>query len=72
MDPALFVPAKPNGERTTDQLAPALAVCRDCPVRPDCLTHALDAGEQGAVWGGEYLTSDRARQLRAERQGSTA
>lgn len=30
----------------------ALAVCEDCPVREQCLQHALDRGETVGVWGG--------------------
>lgn len=30
----------------------AKAVCRGCPVRFECLTAALDNGEQFGVWGG--------------------
>ena len=30
----------------------AKAVCRSCPVRSDCLDHALQAGERYGIWGG--------------------
>jgi WhiB family redox-sensing transcriptional regulator len=31
-------------------------VCESCPVRAECLDHAVSAGERYGVWGG--LTSD--------------
>ncbi len=56
INPDLFFPAR--GEDTTA----AKAVCRGCPVRLDCLRHALNNGEHFGVWGG---TSERERrQLR--------
>ena len=27
-------------------------VCQDCPVRVECLTHAIDTGEREGIWGG--------------------
>jgi WhiB family transcriptional regulator, redox-sensing transcriptional regulator len=48
-----------SGERKRDRKARELrakAVCEDCPVRAECLDHALGAGERYGVWGG--LTSD--------------
>jgi WhiB family redox-sensing transcriptional regulator len=72
MDPALFVPVRSTRPRTTHDLTPALAVCHRCPVIRECLAHALLAKEHGAVWGGEYLSDGRVRQLRAQRRGLTA
>jgi WhiB family redox-sensing transcriptional regulator len=34
----------------------AKTVCELCPVRADCLDHAIRVGERYGVWGG--LTSD--------------
>lgn len=51
-DPELFFPGRGNS------LAPAKAVCRECPVRPECLEYALANGERQGVWGG---TSERER-----------
>lgn len=48
MDPDLFHPHG-NNERAK---ARAVAVCAGCPARPDCLTHAIDNGEQDGIWGG--------------------
>jgi WhiB family redox-sensing transcriptional regulator len=38
--------------------AAAKRVCRSCPVRPQCATHALTVGEEYGVWGG-FSENDR-------------
>jgi len=49
----------------------ARAVCRDCPVRVECLTHALDLQDAGAwtvigIWGGTTVKErTRLRRSRA-------
>ena len=48
-----------SGERKGDRRARELrakAVCESCPVRAECLEHAVVTGERHGVWGG--LTSD--------------
>ena len=48
-----------GGERKRDRKARELrakAVCESCPVRAECLDHAVSSGERYGVWGG--LTSD--------------
>jgi WhiB family redox-sensing transcriptional regulator len=40
--------------------ASAKRLCHSCPVRAQCATHALDAGEEYGVWGG-FTESERAR-----------
>jgi len=37
----------------------ALAVCAECPVRVECLRHAVEHDELYGIWGG---TTQRARQ----------
>lgn len=32
--------------------APARAICAACPVRPQCLDHAITNDEQAGMWGG--------------------
>jgi WhiB family transcriptional regulator, redox-sensing transcriptional regulator len=49
VDPDLFFAESPaDVER-------AKALCIDCPVRPACLTGALDRREPWGVWGGELV-----------------
>ena len=52
-------------ERKHERLARerrATAVCASCPVRLDCLEHAVAADERYGIWGG--LTQDERQQLR--------
>jgi WhiB family redox-sensing transcriptional regulator len=54
-DPDLFFPT------TAEQSDQALAICASCPVRPECLEYALEAGERFGIWGG--TTEKRRRKL---------
>ena len=42
----------------------AKAVCRQCPVRPECLDHALANDERFGVWGG--LSWPQRRELKRQ------
>jgi WhiB family redox-sensing transcriptional regulator len=46
----------------------ALEVCRRCPVRDDCLDHALDTGEIYGVWGGTSETARGKLRVRMRRE----
>ena len=46
-DPDLFFP-----ERTDGPPIAALAYCKECPVREECLTSALEGASTTGVWGG--------------------
>ena len=51
---ALFVPPA-NAERRDERDARerrAKSICRECPVRTQCLDHALHVGEMHGIWGG--------------------
>jgi WhiB family transcriptional regulator, redox-sensing transcriptional regulator len=62
-DPELFLPAR---GRPHDE---AMRYCTRCPVRCECLQHALETGQRAVgVWGG---TTGRQRLL-ARRRGLTA
>ena len=52
-------------ERKHERLARerrAKAVCASCPVRVECLEHAIAVDERYGIWGG--LTQDERRLLR--------
>lgn len=54
-DTELFFPLAEDGAEATA----ALFVCGTCPVRSQCLSYALEAGEVG-IWGGTTETDRRA------------
>lgn len=60
-DPELFDPLPGSRDE-----ARALAVCARCPVRSECLTDALLAGDDHTIRGG--LTADARRALRRLRR----
>ena len=41
-----------RGQTSREQYEQARAVCRLCPVRDECLDHALAHGEAFGMWGG--------------------
>ncbi len=71
-DPELFFPApRPAGRgrkvrQAIKQIAirtsKAKAICAACPVRHDCLAHAVVNGERDGIWGG--LTEEERPQKR--------
>ena len=62
-DPELWFPSR--GDSTTQQKA----ICAGCPVRAQCLEHAIVNVESFGIWGG---TSERERRrIRAARRTKT-
>lgn len=53
-DPELWFPDKGGSPRQAKQ------VCADCPVRWECLAHALSHNERWGVWGG-FTVEERER-----------
>lgn len=49
--PELFFPV---GRSRDAQMQTALAkrICADCPVKTECLRHAVEYDEQDGIWGG--------------------
>lgn len=67
-DPGLFF--APGEDYTapaaTAQLVAARAVCRSCPVHTECLTWAVEVGEDHGLWAGTTPAERRAiRRARA-------
>src|SRR2546423_4068502 len=60
-DPELFFPVGNSGPALA-QIAEAKSVCRRCPVTTECLTWALDSGQDAGVWGG--MSEDERRALK--------
>lgn len=58
-DPDLFFP-EPGREDNPERTAEALKVCRDCPVRAECLRWALETEQRWGVLGGR-TASQRTR-----------
>ncbi len=50
-DPELYFAESPSDVEL------AKALCRDCPVRVECLAGALERREPWGVWGGELFLS---------------
>jgi WhiB family redox-sensing transcriptional regulator len=63
-DPAWW---HPDGTDNQTRAAKAVAICRRCPVRQDCLEHALANDEWLGVWGGTQ-PSERHRIAARRRQ----
>ena len=62
-DPELFFPIGTAGPAAV-QVEEAKVVCRRCPVVTDCLTWALETGQDAGVWG---ATSEDERRALARR-----
>jgi WhiB family redox-sensing transcriptional regulator len=59
-DPELFFPIGTAGPAAV-QVEEAKVVCRRCPVTSDCLTWAIESGQDAGVWGG--TSEDERRRL---------
>src|SRR6185312_6942277 len=57
----LFFPVGNSGPALA-QIADAKLVCNRCPVTTECLTWALDSGQDAGVWGG--MSEDERRALK--------
>lgn len=63
-DPELFFPIGDAGP-AVDQIERAKAICRTCPVMQECLSWALESGQDFGVWGG--MSEAERLQLRRRR-----
>ncbi|MEU6215872.1 MULTISPECIES: WhiB family transcriptional regulator [unclassified Streptomyces] len=60
-----FHPAGERGEDRAERDQEAKEVCALCPVRAECLRHALSVQEPYGVWGGLSEEERRERSVRA-------
>jgi WhiB family transcriptional regulator, redox-sensing transcriptional regulator len=51
-DPGFLAERTNSGRKNADQEARAKEICSTCPVKMNCLTHALKVPERGGIWGG--------------------
>lgn len=58
-----FHPVGERGPESEERDAAAKEVCARCPVRRECLRHALEVQEPFGIWGG--LTEQERRRLHA-------
>lgn len=58
LDPELFFPVETAGG------AEAVQVCASCPVRTECLAHAVATDARHGVWGGVREAERQAARLR--------
>jgi WhiB family redox-sensing transcriptional regulator len=68
-DPELFFPIGTSGPALL-QVEDAKAVCRHCSVVDDCLSWAIESGQESGVWGG--LSEEERRALTTRTLGSRA
>jgi WhiB family redox-sensing transcriptional regulator len=68
-DPELFFPIGTSGPALL-QVEDAKAVCRHCGVADDCLSWAIESGQESGVWGG--LSEEERRALTTRRLDARA
>lgn len=61
-----FFPDRLEGHQVAAVIEPALSICRDCPVRAECLEFALTHDERYGIWGGT-LPSQRRQMQKGKR-----
>jgi WhiB family redox-sensing transcriptional regulator len=66
----LFFPVGQSADAII-QTSQAKAVCARCPVQTECLTFALDTGQNDGVWGGLAEDERRLLKRRMARKGKT-
>lgn len=66
-DPDLFFPVGKTGPQVLRQIEEAMAVCRRCDVREECLAWAITSGQEHGVWGGTNEDERRSIRRRASR-----
>ena len=67
-DPELFFPLGDTGPALM-QIEDAKSVCRACDVTTDCLSWALESGQEAGIWGGMSEAERRQLRRRSARTG---
>ena len=67
-DPELFFPLGDTGPALM-QIEDAKSVCRACDVTTDCLSWALESGQEPGIWGGMSEAERRQLRRRSARTG---
>lgn len=67
-DPELFFPLGDSGPALL-QIDDAKAVCRTCTVVSECLSWAMESGQDSGIWGGMSEAERRALRRRSARPG---
>lgn len=67
-DPELFFPLGDTGPALM-QIEEAKAVCRSCIVVSECLTWAVESGQDSGIWGGMSEMERRSLRRRGSRTG---
>jgi WhiB family redox-sensing transcriptional regulator len=65
---AFFLEHNTRGSTKHDKEQRAVAICSNCPVKKECLDHALSVPEVFGVWGGK---TEKQRELIAKELGIT-
>ncbi len=65
-DPELFFPVGTAGPALAQEQR-AKELCRNCPVKRECLERALTDGQESGVWGGFSENERRALRRRSSR-----
>jgi WhiB family transcriptional regulator, redox-sensing transcriptional regulator len=66
IDPEMFHPKK--GEDSNHGKAVKRVFCQRCPVKSECLEHALDDPGLSGIWGG--MTENERRRMRRMRRSA--
>lgn len=67
VDPELFFPVGTTGPALV-QIDQAKGICRTCNVTDECLSWAIDSGQESGVWGG--LSEDERRAFKRSSLGA--
>ena len=51
-DPGFLAERTNSGKKNAEQELSAKEICTACPVKMECLDHALKMPERGGIWGG--------------------